>query len=635
MPDNKRNHIEELKRRLYRRTTEGIVKRRKPRELKPRTYGIKEEWSGVPPEEKPKKKKIRIPVSFFKYFFIVALVFFIGALAFTFFSFYSGSNVVSSKNIEIGILGNAFVAGGEELSLQIEVTNRNNASIEFSDLLIEYPRGVGEGDMARERLSIGTIGPGQSVIEDIKLILFGEQGSIQEIRVVLEYRIQGSNAIFVKEKSYPVTISAAPLTLLIDAPLSTVSNQDMTLRITVSSASESVLEDMRLEVSYPPGFTYKSATPEPSLGETLWDLGDLAQGDQKDIVIRGTLLGTEGDERTFRVFSGLEDPRDKSRIGLVYNSFLHTVTIKRPFIEARILVGGEESELYAITSQTETIVDIQWANNLPTRIDDVEIRAKISGNAWDEDSIESQSGFYNSLTQSVIWDKSTIAVLGSVDPGGSGTVSFSFSSLPLLAGQALIENPEIEIEVSIKGRQPAANIFQEVTNVDNKLIKIISDFQLAAQALHYSGPFTNSGPMPPKAERETTYTIVWRITNSSNLISDAIAKTTLPSYVSFTGLTAPPAESISYNETTREVTWDIDRVNRGAGLTGGEREVSFQVSLLPSKSQIGSRLQLILGTSFSGYDTFTQVTIQSTRKSLNTMLSNDPSFQVGQDKVVQ
>ena len=145
--------------------------------------------------------------------------------------------MVSSKNIEIGILGNAFVAGGEELSLQIEVTNRNNASIEFSDLLIEYPRGVGEGDMARERLSIGTIGPGQSVIEDIKLILFGEQGSIQEIRVVLEYRIQGSNAIFVKEKSYPVTISAAPLTLLIDSPLSTVSNQDMTLRITVSSAS--------------------------------------------------------------------------------------------------------------------------------------------------------------------------------------------------------------------------------------------------------------------------------------------------------------------------------------------------------------------------------------------------------------
>ena len=69
---------------------------------------------------------------------------------------------------------------------------------------------------------------------------------------------------------------------MIDAPKSITPNQDITLNIKASLATDQIAQNMRLLVEYPPGFEFKSATPNPRYGTTLWDLGDLAYGTEKD-----------------------------------------------------------------------------------------------------------------------------------------------------------------------------------------------------------------------------------------------------------------------------------------------------------------------------------------------------------------
>ena len=108
--------------------------------------------------------------------------------------------------------------------------------LELADLLVEYPKGsysatVTADEVERLRNSLGTIPAGGVKNENIKVVLFGEQGSVIPIKITLEYRIAGSNAIFVKDKLYNVNISSTPINLSVDGPTTISPNQDVVLSV--------------------------------------------------------------------------------------------------------------------------------------------------------------------------------------------------------------------------------------------------------------------------------------------------------------------------------------------------------------------------------------------------------------------
>jgi hypothetical protein len=160
-----------------------------------------------------------------------------------FFVFFAGGNTVSNDNIDISIIGNNFTTGGEELPLIIGITNRNSLPLDLVDLVIEYPKG-GDTDLSmgteRSRLSLGTIPAGSVRNENVKIILYGQEKSIRPIKISLEYRVEGSNAIFVKEKPYEVTINSTPINLFVDAPNTISPNQDINFNIKVALNSTRV-----------------------------------------------------------------------------------------------------------------------------------------------------------------------------------------------------------------------------------------------------------------------------------------------------------------------------------------------------------------------------------------------------------
>ena len=164
---------------------------------------------------------------------------------------------------------------------------------------------------------------------------------------------------------------------------------------------------------------------------------------------------------------------------------------------------------------------------------------------------------------------------------------------------------------------------------------IISDVGFAAKALYYSGPFTNKGFIPPKAEKETSYTIVWTLSNTSNNISKGQVRSALPPWVSFVGPIFPATEDLTYNSSTKEIVWNTGNIPRGSGITGATREVAFQVVLTSSLSQIGTRPVLINDAVLTGYDDFANVDVRVNKTSLNTGLTNDPTFPIYGDRVVE
>ncbi len=509
----------------------------------------------------------------------------------------------------------------------------------MADLLIEYPKGSSgdpSKDNERMRESLGTIPAGSVRNENLKVVLFGEQGSTREIKISLEYRVEGSNAIFVKDKIHNVSISSSPLDLSIEAPSEVSPNQDITLKVKTMLNATKTASKILLKMDYPVGFEFASANPAPAFGDNVWSLGDLAPGSEREILIYGKMLDvSEGEEKTFHIFSGSQSDSDKYAIGLVYNSLGQTIAIKKPFIDARLYVNGVYQREYATDSKTQIQGEIRWANNLDTKINDMTIRAKISGNAMNRSSIKANQGFYNSVEDTIIWDKNFQNGFASVNPGETGSVAFSLSALPLFGSGEMLSNPSINIDVSIVGKQATeGNAVKSLDNSESKIIKIISDAGLATKALHSSGPFTNSGPVPMRAEQETTFTIVWSLSNTANNISKAVVTSSLPLGSRFIGSISPPSEDLVFNPATKEITWKIGSIPRGAGITSDEREVAFQIGFLPSLSQINSAPFIINQTVLTGHDDFANVDVMVNKNSMIAKLS-DPNTEEGSERVTE
>jgi hypothetical protein len=158
---------------------------------------------------------------------------------------------------------------------------------------------------------------------------------------------------------------------------------------------------------------------------------------------------------------------------------------------------------------------------------------------------------------------------------------------------------------------------------------------MLSQATYSTGPFKNHGFMPPKADQKTTYTITWTATNSSNDVLGAEIRGNLPSNVKWLNVVSPTNESVTWNPDQNEVVWRVGDLVAGTGSTKPARQVSFQVELQPSVSQIGIIPDLVTNNRMTAIDSFTNATLSASTLSLTTRLPNDPNFTDQQSRVTQ
>lgn len=625
---NDPHNLDDVNDRLYRRDLVG----RKPKRidsLHPRNFAVKKEWTEKAENAKAEATVFASHPSFFRKFFYFALGFAALAIVIVAITFFTGGNTVSNNNIDVNVLGNSFTAGGTELPLQIEIVNKNSSELEGADLIVQYDKGgdaSGGANHVSDLNSLGTIGAGKTVDKSISVTLFGTEGSTQDIDFTLQYRLNGSNAVFVKQSTFPVTISSSPVALSVSAPANLTPNQEMTFTVKTVSDSANVLPGMLLNVAYPTGFKFEKAVPSPDSNDDTWKLGDLAPGAERDIAITGTLFGTDGQDQAFHVYTGAASANDPTKIGVTYNSLLQTVSLVKPFIAADVSINGSTADTTPVSSSATVSGQVTYTNNLPTPVTNAQIIVTLSGNALDPASVVAPDGFYDSAKKTITWDPTTALALATLQPGDTGTLGFSFRALPLVSAGTTLSSPTITLAVSIKGKQTAdQGAVSEVTDFETRSAVVSSDLGFSAAVSHLTGPFTNTGPVPPQANQPTTYTVTWNVTNSANMLSGAAVTATLPTYVDWVGTVSPTAEPIAYDDTSRTVRWNIGQVPAGTGLTGPAHTVSFQVRLNASTSQIGQTPALVGGTTLTALDTFTNQTLSVTRAGVNTSIPSEGS----------
>ena len=636
------NNLEKLKKRLYKKE-ESFQERLQPPELSPRDQKVSLGW------RKNEQKKEPSPIqnylqkqsrkTYGKWLILcggIIILILIAIIGFIY--FLKGGGLVSSRNIEIEIQAPNTIKGGELATWQISITNHNDAALETADLVVDYPKGaqligsVLEWGALREREPLGRINPGETVQKTFKAFLFGEENADLTTYFTLEYRLEGSNAIFAKSQEHKVKILQAPVGISISAPKEINIGQVIELEVQYILNSAAPLKDLVFEMQYPPGFQYIEAEPQPfNSDNNRWKVGDLEPGKERDIIIRGTFKGQDLEEKNFRSVIGLLQPDNSIK---VYGSGNATVLLKKSFLDIALDVNQGNK---VVSAGDMVNVRILWKNNLPTEVRNAIIEMKLNGAAIDQQSIAVKNGFYKGSEQKVIWNASSFPALSLLQPGEEGEVQLQFSihdPLPIHTNQD--KNFKISIEARIfTERLPTDFSRVDISGYADEELKVASQLQLARRGLYYSGAFENTGPMPPRVGKKTTYTVVWSVVNSSNDLEEVKVKASLPPYIEWLNAVSPADEDVSYNKDTGELVWNIEQLPAGTGIIMPAKEVAFQIALVPGLDQVNTSPILVSEVVAEGYDAFANVILKHSKPAITTYLRDDPQFKYEDRKVVE
>lgn len=639
--------IERLRNAIYSRQYAGKIGERPRRALEPERDSLPGDW------HEPEKGAARSIVAprvlgytrkLLMWLLAASIVFFLAAVSFFiyYFAFGGGSGAAAPSNIDISVSGPPQVSGGELTKLQVVVTNRNRAPLELADLVVTYPSGTRSpldfaSDFPSQRVSLGSIEAGGSRQGTISAVFAGRSGVQENVKVELEYHVQGSSAVFVASQNYTLSFGSSPLTLSIDGNTQTISGQPLQIQVTVASNASAVVNDVLLHVDYPFGFSFSSSDPSPS-SQGNWQLGPISPGERKTVTLRGSLTGEPGDSRTFRISAGTRDSATSSNITTTLAADTFAVEVSQPFLGLTVAVNKDSSpSVIAGPGDTETVT-VAYQNNLKTEITNAVIVARLSGIEIDGTTVKTSDGFYRSTDDTVLWDKTTTAgILSSIAPGQKGVVSFSFQ-IPTSDVLKNITNPHLDISVNAAGaRLSETGVPQNLQSAARQSIKLATDLQLNAQALYYANPFGSTGPIPPKAGTETTYALVFTVTNSTNKITGAKVTATLPSYVRWVGSHAPASEDLTFDQASGTFTWNVGDIAPGVGIgSSTPKQLAIAIGFTPSTSQIGQQPPLVQNIKLSGIDAATGAAISRTTSpdvttNLATVSKSGSSALVGTD----
>jgi hypothetical protein len=544
-------------------------------------------------------------------FFLLALLISAGMLFF-------GGSTISGDNITITTSGPLQVGGGEELPFRVTITNQNAVPIESATLVVDYPRGTQsvteEGkELTTERRSLDTIAAGETVNIELSGRMYGEENEEQDIRVRIEYRVDGSNATFEK-RADPLhfRIGTSPVVLTFDTVNAVSSGQEIEVGLTVQSNAPAAIDDLLVKIAYPQGFDFTSAEPEVVSGEDTWRIDRIEPGETQHITVRGLLTGNETEVRQFTATAGVSSVSGSYELSSQLAAAKTDITLEKAFFNLGVSINGNSDSTVIISNNEPATIDIDFTNSLNTTIYDGEVVVTLEGNALDKFTINPHGGFYDSSKHTITWIGAEEHSLKEIVPGDTSALTFSISPRENI-GTGI----ELNLSVAANGnRVSEARPTEEIKGTAERSIRIESVPTLAGDVYHSTGPFTNSGPVPPVAESTTEYTLTLRTTAGSNDMTDGEVTATVPQYVNWLDLVTD-STAVSYNSATRVMKWTVGDLD--AGKTA---EVSMQVSLKPSTSQIDRTPTLLDIQRLKATDRFTGTVVRAESPALTTRVSN-------------
>jgi len=648
-----KSKIEELKNSLYSRNAPDVRTGRHLR-LKPHNYQVQSDWEHPADEfgdDVELNQTYKKPgMSFFRKMLIASVVFFLLCVSAGLYLVLKGNDIVSADNIALNLAGPVSVEGGVPQAFTVQVENKNSVALQVVDVTVDFPSGTADPNNPTQQLkelqqTLPDIAPGGVGQQTINAVFFGETNSQKTVNVTVNYRVAGSNATFSKQEAFNILISSSPIAVSVDSFTQITSGQAFEMDVTVSSNSKDAINGLLLQAVYPFGYTFTSATPAPvDTADSIWNIGTLAPGGSTTIHIKGNLQGQNDASSTFTFNVGVPASDastniSRQTISTQYISTSQQIAITKPFVSLGLSFGNDNGTGPYIGSFDKPVTaEVSYFNNTSDAVINGEVDVNLSGNAFDPTSVSPNQGYYDSANNEIVWNTVTNPELASIAAGAGGTLSFSFTPRNLSTASNPINDPGVQVSVSAKAnRISESNVPEEVDSTVSRQVQVSSNIQLAGSIVRSTGPFPNTGPIPPQAQATTTYTVIWTVYNTTSTVDGVTVTATLPPYVGWVGQISPSTANVTFDPVSGQITWNIGNLQAqtGASAAGSaaQQQVAFQIAVNPSITFVGQTPTTVGQATLVARDDFTGASLQSTIPQMTTSFSTDPTFVDGNEIV--
>jgi hypothetical protein len=164
------------------------------------------------------------------------------------------------------------------------------------------------------------------------------------------------------------------------------------------------------------------------------------------------------------------------------------------------------------------------------------------------------------------------------------------------------------------------------------VIQINSDMSFHTFARYFleDGTAIGSGSLPPMIGKTTTYRVFWEIRNHLHDLEKGSLSMSLPQNVLWQGTSLADMGILHFDETTRLVTWTIEKLPKTTTRLGAW----FDISITPSISDRGTYVKLTNPVAFQINDTITKDTLHVSSQTITSEIPED-TFANGKGVVLE
>lgn len=544
---------------------------------------------------------------------------------------YIRKSAFSDQQVKVSISGPEKVKSGESVSFDLNYQNLNRANLTDAVLYINYsenfkPSGnlqfESEGPSA-SKFNVGSIAGKSNGKVTIQGKFFGASDALVYLEAKLEYKPSTFNSTFVAKANSSVFISSSPLAIEVSGPMNEASGNAVSYAVKYQNTGQEDFNDLKIKADFPDGFSFSNSEPLAAQGNNIWYVGNLAAGQSGQVKVNGTVSGARDEQKTAK-FSIGEIGSDNAFIA--YGEAQSTVKIIGSPIVLNETINGKKGDI-SVSAGELLSFKIGYQNTGSIGLRDVIFSIEANSPVLDYARIDSSNGKgeFDAEKKMIVWKASEIPDLKMLSPGVQGEINFSIPVKEVIpvsgpkdknfsfSAIARMDSPDI----------PTPEGSNKVIASNSVNVKLNSKLLASLEGFFNDADIVNSGPIPPKVGSESTFALHLKIANISNDVTDAKVALTLAPGVKWKTNFLPKEASMSYNDRTNELDWNVGSLAAGTGVTGGPKEVIFQVGITPSSNQAGDFATLVSQTVFSAKDSFTGQPLEVKLPAKNTNLTED------------
>ena len=519
--------------------------------------------------------------------FVIFIILFLVLAGVSF--WYWQKNTYSKEDVKVEIIGPESANVGEEVEYIVRIKNNGSVRLEDPRLVFEFPEfsiPLDDANILRRTIEKDQfdrmVYPGEEESFEFRAYLFGKEKEIREAKVTFYARPRDIKATYYWTTSHITIIESVPLSFEFDLLSEIEAGKQFEFSLNYFSSIDLPLSDVRIKIDYPSSFRFTESEPK-GLSDDEWLVSVLNKAEGGRIIIRGILDGEAGRKKTFRAEIGVA----------ILNKYVplkeisKRVLLVEPSLYIDQTINGKRD--YIANPGDVLRYQINFKNIGDRPFQDLFLVVKLRGDLLDLLSIKAPDGNFAPGDNTIIWDGDKVSSLRFLEPGEKGEVEFWVN---LKEDKDLgVKNPRIESEVRL-GR--AKRVFS---------IKINSKIELVQEAYIDDEIFGSEGPLPPRVNQESVFTVIWGVKNYYNQLKDVKMRAILPENISLTGQIEP--QKLTFDSKTREILWEIGELPSGTGVEE-PYQIAFQIRLKPNKDQAGGYATLINQATFTAIDEWTE-----------------------------